>query len=356
MTPISICVIMKNEEKNMEAFLASIKQHFKGYPHEIVLTDTGSTDKTLAIAQNYTDKIFHFEWIGDFSAARNFSLSCASYDWVLILDCDEYITHLDTRGFDAMIRQYPNAVGMLSRQNHYEQNGTDTIYTDDVERFFNRKSFHYEAIIHEQVCANDGTGYTRVAIPLTVDHCGYSGTIEDLRKKAERNNGLLLKMLEGNPDDPYIYFQIGQSYNMLRDDEKACYYYGKGLEYDVDPRAEYVQMMVIGYGYALLHLGRYEEALQFQNIYDEFATTADFVCLMGLIYLRKGMIVQAMTEFLKATTFDSARTEGANSFIPTFNMGCINEVLGDIDTAVTLYRKCGNFQPALDRLKELGKR
>jgi len=87
--------------------------------------------------------------------------------------------------------------------------------------------------------------------------------------------------------------------------------------------------MVI-YGYALLHLERYDEALQFQNIYEEFATTADFVCLMGLIYLRKGMIVQVMAEFLKATSFETANAEGANSFIPTFNMGCINEVLGEI--------------------------
>lgn len=355
MTPISICVIMKNEEKNMKNFLSSIKKHFEGYPYELVLVDTGSTDATLSIAEKYTDKIFHFKWIGDFSAARNFSLSCASNDWVLILDCDEYVEALDPRGFQAIIAYHPSSVGMLSRKNHYEMNGTDSVYTDDVERFFDRRLFHYEAIIHEQVRAIDGSDFDRVALPLTVDHCGYNGSIEDLRKKAERNNELLLKMLEENPDDPYLYFQIGQSYNMLRDDEKACYYYGKGLEYDVDPRAEYVQMMVIGYGYALLHLERYDEALQFQNIYEEFATTADFVCLMGLIYLRKGMIVQAMAEFLKATTFESAKTEGANSFIPTFNMGCINEVMGDIDTAVTLYKKCGNFKPAVDRLKALGK-
>ncbi|MGN0376890.1 MAG: glycosyltransferase [Suilimivivens sp.] len=353
MTPISICVIMKNEEKHMENFLSSIKRHFKGYPYELVLVDTGSTDATLSIAKKYTDKIFHFKWIGDFSAARNFSLSCASHDWILVLDCDEYVTELDPRGFQAVITYHPKAVGMLSRKNHYEMNGTDSVYTDDVERFFNRKLFHYEAIIHEQVRAIDGSAFERVALPLTVDHCGYNGSIEDLRKKAERNNELLFEMLKENPDDPYLYFQIGQSYNMLHDDEKACYYYGKGLEYDVDPRAEYVQMMVIGYGYALLHLEHYDEALQFQNIYEEFATTADFVCLMGLIYLRKGMIVQAMAEFLKATTFETANTEGANSFIPTFNMGCINEVLGDIDTAVTLYKKCGNFKPALDRLKAL---
>lgn len=338
----------------MDNFLSAIRKHFKNYPYELVLVDTGSTDRTLAIAQKYTDKIYHFDWIGDFSAARNYSLQCASHDWILVLDCDEYIIDLDVRGFDAMITHYPQCVGMLSRKNHYEMNDTDSVYTDDVERFFNRKLFHYEAIIHEQVRAFDGSDYQRIALPLTVDHCGYNGTIEDLRKKAERNNELLLKMLKETPDDPYLYFQIGQSYNMLRDDEKACYYYGKGLEYDVDPNAEYVQMMVIGYGYALLHLERYDEALQFQNIYDEFATTADFVCLMGLIYLRKGMIVQAMAEFLKATSFETAKTEGANSFIPTYNMACINEVLGDIATAKVLYKKCGNFKPAVDRLKALG--
>lgn len=353
MTPFSICIIAKNEKKHMESFLSSIKKHFTGCNYEIVLADTGSTDETVNIARKYTDKIFHFDWINDFSAARNFSLSCASYDWILVLDCDEYVEELNPQGLEIMMAHYEKSVGMLSRKNHYEQNGTDTIYTDDVERFFNRNFFHYESIIHEQVRAIDGSDFERIAIPLVVDHCGYNGSLEDLKKKAERNNELLLKMLEETPNDPYIYFQLGQSYNMLRDDEKACFYYGKGLEYDVDPKAEYVQMMVIGYGYALLHLERYDEALQFQNIYEEFATSADFVCLMGLIYLRKGMIVQAMTEFLKATTFDRARTEGANTFIPTFNMGCVNEVLGDTDAAITLYRKCGNFKPALDRLSEL---
>lgn len=353
MIPISICVIMKNEEKHIDQFLSSIVQHLKGYPYELVLVDTGSTDRTLEIARRYTDTIYHFQWINDFSAARNYSLSCAHNDWVLVLDCDEYIVDLNSYGFQALAEQYPHAVGMLSRKNHYEMNSTDSIYTDDVERFFNRKYFHYEAIIHEQVRAIDGTNYTRVAIPLEVDHCGYTGSFEDLCKKAERNNRLLEQMLETNPNDPYLYFQLGQSYNMMRDDEKACYYYGKGLEFEVEPQAEYVQMMVIGYGYALLHLGRLSEALQFQNIYNEFATTADFVTLMGLIYLRNGLLVQAMTEFLKATTFETARTEGANSFIPTYNMACINDVLGDTQAAITLYRKCGDFRPAVERLREI---
>ena len=82
-TPISICVIMKNEEKHMEHFLSAITGIFQNYPYELVLVDTGSTDHTIDIARKYTSNIFHFQWINDFSAARNYSLSCASNDWVL---------------------------------------------------------------------------------------------------------------------------------------------------------------------------------------------------------------------------------------------------------------------------------
>lgn len=352
-TPISICIIMKNEEKHIHKFLSSIVTAFKDYPYELILVDTGSTDQTKTIAHSFTKQIFEFAWINDFSAARNFSLSCASNDWVLVLDCDEYILDLDPRGFEIIMEKYPDCVGMISRKNHYEMNGTDSIYTDDVERFFNKKRFHYESIIHEQVRAIDGSKYKEVALPLTVDHLGYTGTQKELEEKVNRNNKLLLRMLQADPNDPYLYFQLGQSFNMLHNDEKACFYYGKGLEFDVNPKLEYVQMMVIGYGYALLHLNRFDEALQFQNIYDEFASTADFVCLMGLIYLRNGMVLEAMKEFLKATTFETSKTEGANTFIPIFNMGCINEVLGNISDAKTLYLKCGDFRPALERLKEL---
>ena len=354
MTPISICIIAKNEEKNMETFLSRIVEHTKGYPVEILIADTGSTDKTLDIVRKFPVKLTHFNWINDFSAARNFTLEQAANDWILVLDCDEYIENIDMNELQTFTKKHPDCVGMLKRKNHYELNGQDSIYTDDVERFFNRKRFHYEDIIHEQVRSLNGTPLKKVSIPLTVDHCGYNTTIEELQAKAQRNNELLFKMLEETPDDPYIYFQLGQSFNMLHDDEKACYYYGKGLEYEVDPAQEYVQMMVIGYGYALLHLERFDEALFFENIYEEFATSADFVCLMGLIYLRNGLVLQAMTEFLKATTFEKAHVDGANTYIPTFNMGCINEVMGEADAAVTYYKKCGNFKPALDRLAELG--
>lgn len=355
MTPISICIIAKNEEKHLPSFLSSIKHHMKNYPHEIIFVDTGSTDSTKKLASDYTNHIFDFEWINDFSAARNFSLSKASHDWVLILDCDEYITDLNPESFQQMMEQYPQGIGMITRLNHYQMNGHDSIYTDQVERFFNRDYFHYEAIIHEQVVSSSPIQTDKVSIPLTVDHCGYSGTSEELQKKVERNNSLLLKMLEQQPDDSYLYFQLGQSYNAIHDVEKTCFYYSKGLEFDVNPQVEYVQLMVIGYGYSLLNLQRYEEALQFENIYDEFKFSSDFLFLMGLIYMNNAMFDNAIQEFLNATHNTHSSVKGVNSYLAYYNIGVIYECAGMPEDASKYYKMSGDYEPALAGLERLHK-
>ena len=344
---------MKNEEKNLAECLNAVKDC--GF--EMVLVDTGSTDRTVEIASQYTEKVFHFDWIGDFAAARNYSLSKATNDWVLVLDCDEVVTAIDIERLKEIMRLPEQCVGLIKRRNHYESAGTDSVYTDDVERFFNRKATHYEGIIHEQVRPVRNYGIPKCGIyhdtGIWCEHSGYMGTPEEIAAKNKRNEELLLKELEKRPDDPYIWFQLGQGYNNI-DDEKAAYYYGKGLEFDVDPSMEYVQMMIIAYGYALTHLGRFEEALAIANVYDEFATSADFVTMMGVVYMRSGKLLQAMKEFLKATTMEVAHVEGANTFVPYYNMGCINELLGDKENAAALFKKCGNYPPAVEKLKILG--
>ncbi len=113
MKPFSVCIIAKNEEKNIERCLSSI-QHFDC---EIIVVDTGSTDRTKEIAQKYGAKVYDFEWINDFSAARNFSISKASYDWILVLDCDEWTEESDPEEFVFLAREYPSYVGRLKRKN-----------------------------------------------------------------------------------------------------------------------------------------------------------------------------------------------------------------------------------------------
>lgn len=103
MLPLSVCIIAKNEEKHIEECLKRLSP----YGLEIVLTDTGSTDRTLAIAEKYTDRIYHFDWCDDFGAAKNFCIQKASHDWILSLDCDEYIEQLDIAALAHCMEQYP---------------------------------------------------------------------------------------------------------------------------------------------------------------------------------------------------------------------------------------------------------
>lgn len=88
MASISLCMIVRDEE----AVLARCLDSVKDIVDEIVIVDTGSVDDTKNIASRYTDKIYDFEWIDDFSAARNFSFSKATMDYILWLDADDIIT------------------------------------------------------------------------------------------------------------------------------------------------------------------------------------------------------------------------------------------------------------------------
>lgn len=350
--PISICIIAKNEHEHMEGFLKSIRKAFEGKPIEILVLDTGSTDDTKEIALRYADRVEDFVWVSDFSAARNRSIELASNDWILPLDCDENVISADYNDLQDFIHRCPNVVGRILRHNHYPQNDTDAVFDDRVERFFDRRIYHYVSPIHEQVTPlNEHKTCIIAPVKVEVDHSGYTGDREKLIAKAERNNELLFKMLQKEPDNPYLYFQIGQSYNVLGDNENAAKYFGKALTYDLDPNLEYVKMCVTAYGYALLDLGRYDEVLQFENIYDTFGGNADFDCLMGLINMRVEKPVSAMKYFLKATSYDTCSVVGTNSYIPRYNMGLIDETMGDIDNAVKLYRACGDFKPAVERLK-----
>lgn len=84
---LSACLIVRNEAPVLNRCLSSIQT----IADEIILVDTGSTDDTLKIAAQFTDRIFHFNWIDDFGAARNYSLEQATGDWILVIDADEWL-------------------------------------------------------------------------------------------------------------------------------------------------------------------------------------------------------------------------------------------------------------------------
>ena len=89
---LSIGMIVKNEERCLEKCLKALEPLRQAIPCELVIADTGSTDKTKDIASKYADALFDFPWVNDFSKARNAVIAKCSGKWFLYLDADEYLS------------------------------------------------------------------------------------------------------------------------------------------------------------------------------------------------------------------------------------------------------------------------
>ena len=348
MSLISVCMIAKNEDNHIEECLKRLRP----CKFEVIVVDTGSVDRTVEIAQRYADKVFHFAWCDDFSAARNFAIPQASNDWVLTIDCDEYLENVNLAELEEALDNNARCVGMIVRNNPYIIQGVRSIMSERIGRLFNRRYCHYEGSIHEQVCSLDGNEPDSFRIPLTFYHEGYVSE-SDKRMRATRNLEMLLHDLASKGPSPYIYFQLGQNYISLNDLEKAAHYYQKGLELNADPHSAFVQSMAETYGYCLVELAKYDLAMTLRDKYELFSHHADFVYLMGVIYMKKGIYDKAIEEFKKATALTSSSRKGVNSYRANYNIGSIYENMGELGEARTYYKKCGDYEPAIKRLKEL---
>ncbi len=370
---ISVCVIVKNEEQNIERCLGALS----GCGFELVVADTGSLDKTREIVQKYTDSLYEFAWCDDFSAAKNYVVSKAQNDLVLVVDSDEFLEPVscaELARLEKQARENPEEVGRIRRRNVFTRDGVRQENREWVNRIFDRRKFHFEGRIHEQIVSNQGKDYHTWLSPLSFLHTGYDLSKEERKRKTQRNISLLkqelssVKMnierrkqenvkfqeqasLEGQI--PYLLYQLGKSYYMQGDYALSSKYFIQGLSYDLNPKLEYVIDMVETYGYALINSGQEQSALFFENIYDEFGNSADFQFLMGLIYMKNARFEAAMREFEKAQEHRECRSVGANSYAASYNMGVIQECLGNTQRAVEYYQKCGDYTLAEKRLKEI---
>lgn len=346
---ISICIIVKN----VQALLPDCFRPLISLGYEIIIVDTGSTDKTKQVANQYTDKVYDFVWQDDFSAARNYSISKASNEYVLIIDSDEVVDNIDKDKLERLIKDNPDGIGRLLIKDSFTRNGEKFIARSRLGRLFPKSLYRYKGRIHEQPLPIGDIEAYFYDIPIELDHRGYDGNLEQRKQKTNRNIGLLLNQLKEEGDDPYLMYQLGKSYYMQEDYGSASQWFDKALYFDLDPSLEYVQDMVESYGYALINSEQYEKALMLLGVYDEFAINADFVYLVGLIYMNNAKFTEAIAEFIKATNMKGYKMEGVNSYRAYYNIGVIHECLGNVDKARVYYNRCGKYEPALARLRDM---
>ena len=348
MIPISVCIITKNEAENLDKCLQSLTP----YPFEIVVVDTGSTDNSKEIARKYTEKVFDFEWVNDFSAARNFSIGRASHNMIFVLDTDELLVEFDFDKVQQLIAEHPKSVGLIKRLDYFDVDSERHCQNSIIDRLFNRKYYHYERPIHEILVPIANISTTSYDLPIVADHFGYVGTAEKLYEKSMRDINLLLPEIEKNPDEPYYYFQMAQSYLCMREHERAFEYFKIAMAHNPSPKEDYTRIMVCNYGNMLLDAENPQEVLPLLSFYDHYADNADYLCMIGVMYLQLNQPLKALPEFVKALS--APMRDSVESRVISYYIGCVYEAFQQIDIARQHYQRCGEFEPALEALQRIG--
>lgn len=219
---ISACYIVKNEAKNLAKSIKSLKSQV----NEIVVVDTGSTDNTITVARKLGAKVYSFPWQDDFSKARNFALSKAKGDWLVLLDADEYFTAKTAGNIRQVIRQAQQADGLLIQMVNYDVDKAeiqDYFYQLRIVR--NQQGLHYEGKIHEELKLSEGKSmkFLRV-LPemLEIYHTGYASSVS--RQKLERNLKLLQQAVDNGQSEADLARYFCDCYLGLGDMEKCTYY------------------------------------------------------------------------------------------------------------------------------------
>ncbi len=227
---VSLCVIARDEARCIGEFLASFRPHVD----EIVVVDTGSTDRTKEIAREHGARVYQMPWPYDFAAARNESLRFAVGRWILVSDCDDVLPHHQGQAIRALLKRFPKADAAFHMFIRFPagpgQYGEE--WVDHVKLFPNRAEVRYEHRIHEQVLPS----LRRAGIPvhptdLYVVHKNYDRSPAGQAKKRRRDFPLLELDLRERPDHPFTLFNFGMTYlEGTHDYEVAAHYLRRSLD------------------------------------------------------------------------------------------------------------------------------
>ena len=196
---LSVCMIVKNEERFLGQCLTSVKD----IADELIVIDTGSTDRTVEIAREHEAQVGHFEWCNDFAAARNASIAPATGDWILFLDADEELSHKEKAELPHLLSQIEVSLYRLPLINSHQGERSKSY----VPRLFrNLPGIIFVGCVHECVLTflekiSEPWQLKSVFCGLTINHYGYAPEIIQERSKIQRNHDLLIKAIDQYPNE-----------------------------------------------------------------------------------------------------------------------------------------------------------
>ncbi len=351
MVTISLCLIVKNEEENLFSFLEYI-QHFVD---EIILVDTGSTDKTITIATSFGCRVFSFDLTEKGLAdARNFSLEQATKEWILVLDPDERIAPRDLEkirqlteqqeyiGFYLIQRNYTANKGgyidwVSSQGDKYEESAIAPGWSPNpIIRFFkNDRRIRFEGFCHEVVDKNIEKIGKVGELPIPIHHYGILN--REKYGKAERNITLLRKDLEqGTKETYFTYFQLAVTL-LDKDDLKGA---ESALQKSIEHNPQYAPALSRLACLCLLKNNSSEaEELLLRALKVE--PSADIYNNLGVLFARKKEYQRAVNYFREATVLSP---KNSDSYV---NLSLLFEEVGEKKKAEFFLGKAKELNPSI---------
>ena len=235
---LSIGMIVKNEEKYLEQCLTALQPILDELDSELIIADTGSTDRTVEIAKKFTDKVLHFDWINDFSAARNVTVNQAKGKWFMFIDADEVV--MDCSGLIRFFKsgEYQKYHSAAVVQKSYVSETDDTTVDFSAIRLTQMfEDTKFVNPIHERIApCYEPTKF----LDLVLEHYGYMysndvNATELAHQKSRRNLEYLFKQLEELSEEEienvnyFLYDQIADCYIIINEHDKALEYMEMGL-------------------------------------------------------------------------------------------------------------------------------
>lgn len=334
-------MIVKDEENNLPRAIRSVKD----LVDEMIVVDTGSTDKTVEAAKALGAQVYFFEWNDDFSAARNFSLSKATGDWILLLDADDELESTDKWKIKKIITSNAGPVAYYGRTICYsgeEANRNNAVMNSNVRLIKNHQGLHFEGRIHEQIKV--GPECSQLQKPMVVadikfHHYGYLKSAMDSKDKHHRNVTLIERELENDPDNPFMLFSLGNEYYSMHDYKKAleCYMHSFA---SFDPAPGFSPMLIVKIVMCHQALGNTEKMEHFIDLglkyYPRFT---DFELFRADFELRQKKTLKALSSYRKCLRMGEPpqnlnNLDGSGTFKPHYTLSVIYTAFGETDKAI----------------------
>lgn len=344
---ISACLIVKNEEQRLPKCLDNLK----ALADEIIVVDTGSSDRTVAIAKKYQARVWHFDWCDDFSQARNYAIAKARGKWILVIDADEILVQRAIKALQAVMQQDDCIAVNLLRS---EIDAKQSPYSLVLRLFRNHPAITFTGLYHESIdqsvvalqAQEPHWQVLNIEVPVLL-HYGYTDSEIQLKHKYEFAKQLMHKHLQVFPNDSYMLNKLGALYissPQERDRHFGIELLQKGLELiDHSDQANLIRCELHYHlGLAYHQKGDWELA---KKAYEQ-VIALDIPNLVKLsAYLNLGNIYQELNP-KEAIAYFAKVTQIAPNFAQGhFNYGIALKISGRFMEAIAAYRKAIALEP-----------